>query len=156
MVADVVGQVEQSREDAHHIAIDGWRGDIKGDAADGAGGVRSDARQGLQRLGLRRETPGMAVDDDFGAAMQVAGAAVITQAFPELQHGIQRRGSQCLDRGHGGDEALVIWDDGIDLGLLQHDLRQPDAVGIAVAAPGSVGSIVLIPGEQLIAEGRAH
>src|SRR5690606_6117113 len=47
---------------------------------------------------------------------------------------------------------------GTDLGLLEHDLRDPDPVGGDVALPGQVlAAVPVIPGQHGLAEGlRAH
>ena len=50
------------------------------------------------------------------------------------------------DGGEGAEEALEVGDDGNDLGLLEHHLADPDAVGVAVASPGQVA---LVLGEPL-------
>ncbi len=43
---------------------------------------------------------------------------------------------QLPDCGKGTQETLEVWDDGGDLGLLQHDLADPDGIGIARGAQG--------------------
>jgi len=59
------------------------------------------------------------------------------------------RGSQSWQVGKACDKALEIGDDGGDLGLLQHDFRQPDAVGVARALPGQgMAAVVLLPADD--------
>ena len=47
---------------------------------------------------------------------------------------------------------MIVLDHGSDARLLQHDLRQPDAVGIARAAPGQIAGVRVIPGKKNGAE----
>src|SRR5207248_4374684 len=59
---------------------------------------------------------------------------VQTCALPIFELG---RGERC-GRRKPGEEALEIRDDGVDAGLLEHDLADPHGVGLARAAPGQV------------------
>ena len=85
--------------------------------------------------------------------MQVARAGVVAQAGPQGHHVIRWRLGQ---RGEGGaacEEAGVVGDDRVHLGLLQHDLRQPDAVGVGGVLPGQVvAATVGVPGNQSVGE----
>ena len=65
-----------------------------------------------------------------------------------------RRAGEGVDRGEIFEEALVVGDDGCDLSLLQHGLGNPDSVRIVGATPGKVAAILIIPEEQLAANGR--
>jgi hypothetical protein len=42
----------------------------------------------------------------------------------------------------------VLGDDAIDLGLLQHDLRDEHAIGRPGVAPGQVAPVARVPGEE--------
>ena len=81
-LTDVLIQIQQARENADHIAIKNRDRAPKGDAGDGAGGIGSDAGQLEQSLDLRRHFAAELARNDVGGAMQIAGAAVISQAFP--------------------------------------------------------------------------
>ena len=84
--------------------------------------------------------------------MEVAGAAVIPQPLPEFQHlifgglGQQRHPRESLR------EAQVIVHPLLDTGLLEDDLREPDAVGIARLAPREGATMAAVPGN----EGRSN
>jgi hypothetical protein len=43
---------------------------------------------------------------------------------------------------------LIIGDDRGDLGLLEHDLRNPDGIGISCSSPGKISFILLKPSKQ--------
>jgi hypothetical protein len=55
-----------------------------------------------------------------------------------MQHFIQRRSRQRLHIGKALHETLVVRDDGADLRLLQHDFRNPHAIGVLVLLPRQV------------------
>ena len=87
--------------------------------------------------------------DELRGAVEIAGARVVTEARPEVQHFIKRRGRQRGGVGKALDEAVEIPDHGGDLGLLQHDLGHPHAIRRGVALPGQiVATVACVPGEQ--------
>ena len=78
-------------------------------------------------------------DHGAGACVEVAGAGVVAEARPFDEHGLEVRGGQRLDRGPQREEALVVFADGRNGRLLQHDLAQPDAIGIGMNTAGAIG-----------------
>ncbi len=73
----------------------------------------------------------MFLHDDFGSFLQVAGARVVAKPGPVMQYGVEARARQGLDIGKAFQEAFVVGNDRTHLGLLEHDLRHPDAIRIA-------------------------
>jgi hypothetical protein len=89
-----------------------------------------------------------------GRAVKVAGAGVVTQARPQVQHLIDRRIGQRPHVREALHEALVVGNDGGHLGLLQHDLGNPHPVGAAVLLPGKVVPPVQgVPVDQPLRDG---
>ena len=70
-----------------------------------------------------------------GGTVQVAGAAVVAKPLPEEQHILLGSRGQVRHAGKRAHETLEVGDYGRDLRLLQHDLADPDAIRVAVAAP---------------------
>ena len=68
------------------------------------------------------------------AGMQVARAGVIAEPGPGLEHVVERRRGQRVDIRPARQEFRVIRPDRLDGGLLQHDLGQPDVIGIGPLA----------------------
>ena len=62
---------------------------------------------------------------------QVAGPRIVSQAAPQREHFLFRRRRQRLHRGKALQEPPVIRNHRLRAGLLQHDLRDPDAIRIA-------------------------
>lgn len=125
---------EDAGGDALDVAVDGHDGDGEGDAGDGGGGVVADAWEGLEAGQVGGE--GAVGGDEGGGAVQVAGAGVVAEACPGLQHGVLGGLGEGGNGGKAGEEALEVGTDGGDGGLLEHDLRQPDAVWVGRLAGG--------------------
>ena len=98
--------------------------------------------------------PPRSCGDGDGALVQVARAAVVAEPGPGGEHVVERRRGERLDGRPAGEEAQVEGDDGFDRRLLQHDLAEPDAVGIGALArrhaPGQVAALLVVPGEQRV------
>ena len=144
---------EQPRNHALDIAVDRGGGAIKRDRRDRRRRVGADAGQAAQaRLGVG-EASAVALGERPGAGMEVAGARVIAEPGPGLHHLFDRRLGEPCDRREALQEALVEGLHGRNRRLLQHDLRQPDAIGIGrragLGAPGQVAAVPVVPGEKL-------
>lgn len=148
----VAGDAEGPGEHSEDVAVDGWRRVVEGDAADGAGGVGADAGQGEELDWIGRDAAVEAAEDFGGGAVKVAGAGVIAEAFPELEHLV----GLCARQGANGGESLhpayPIRDDGLDSGLLEHDLRDPDGVGVPGFAPGEIARVGAEPGQERLCQ----
>ena len=102
---------------------------------------------------LRGKSPPCSATTDLRAAVQVARAAVVAEAAPQREHVVERRGGERAHVGKAGQEARVVVEHRRHLRLLQHDLRQPDAVRVAAALPGQVVAAVLaLPRDHLRGE----
>ena len=92
--------------------------------------------------------------------MQPAGPGVIPEALPLQPHLIQRRRGQALDSGKRLHPTRPVGERHGQLGLLQHHLGNPDAVGIEILIrrwtraarqllPGdAAAAMALPPGQQ--------
>ena len=89
--------------------------------------------------------------------MEVAGAGVVAEAGPFDEDGVEGGGGEIVDGGPEVEEAAVVVLHRADGGLLEHDLAEPDAVGIGLFAGGAVGGrdapgegsgVAVVPGEH--------
>ena len=80
--------------------------------------------------------------------MELAGAAVVAEPFPEPQDILFGSLGQAFDRRKADEEPAEKFLDPFHLGLLEHDFAHPDAVGIPVFPPGQAAAGPAIPGEQ--------
>src|SRR5690606_15312418 len=99
-----------------------------GDARDRAGGVVADAGERAQRVEVVGQLAAVALADQPGGAVEVAGAGVVAEPLPRLEHVVERRVGERGERREALDPALVVRDRGLYARLLEHDLRNPDAV----------------------------
>ena len=79
-------------------------------------------------------------DHDLCGAVQQMRAAIVTEPAPELQHAIEWRSREGARARKFRNKPLVIGNDGRDLSLLQHDLGDPDAVGVARVLPRQIAA----------------
>ena len=90
-------------------------------------------------------------------AVQAHRAAVVAEALPRSNDVAGRRRCQLRERPKGRDEPFERRDDAIDLGLLQHELADHDAIRRAVGAPRQHALDPRIPvKEQFGGFGYAH
>ena len=87
-------------------------------------------------------------DSDTGGCVEVAGTPVVAQPFPEFQDLLLVGCRQCRDGRERREEPLEVRHDGRDSGLLKHDLADPDAIRVAVLAPGQVAAMGGEPVEE--------
>ena len=143
---------EEPPEDALHIAIDdGVRGIVrKGD--DGGGGVVADAGQGADGSVIRGEAARELVADGAGGGVQVTGAGVVAKALPEVEDVLLVGVGQGADVGEALEEAAVVIHSLHHARLLEDDLGDPNAIGVASLAPGQGAAVRGVP----LAEDVAH
>lgn len=140
-------------EDAGDVAVEDRERNIVSDAEDGRRGVA--ANPGKRERGFQSawEFAMMASNDFFRRGVEITRATVVTEAGPEAQDFLLRGGGEHVDGGKFFEEAVVIGEDGGNARLLQHDLGDPDAVGVAADAPGEVAAMSAEPGQEFGAKG---
>ena len=145
-----------AQEDAFDVAVEDGFARAIGKDGYRCGGRASYAFQGFEFGAGVRECAVVLVADLFGGVVEVAGAAVVAQSAPQRHDAVGGGVGEGADGGVSGKEALVVGDDGGDLGLLEHDFREPDAVGV-VALPGQVvAAMLFLPVYQARGEGIGH
>ncbi|EAU63217.1 conserved hypothetical protein [Stigmatella aurantiaca DW4/3-1] len=139
---------EEAGEHARHVAIHQGGFFSEGNGGHGPRRVAAEAGQGEQVLRGGGKPSSEVRDDLLGGAVEVARARVVAKAPPRGEHVIQGGRRQGPHRGKARQEPLPVGNDGGHLGLLQHDLAEPDGVGVARAAPGQIPLLPAIPGQQ--------
>jgi len=125
-----------------------------GDAGNGCGGVAPDPGQFAESCGGMRNLAAKFAAHLPGGLVQETGAAVVAQAAPQRQHAVHGSRGQRRDGGKRLQKPAIVLEHGGDAGLLEHDLGDPDTVGIAIVPPGQVAPVRGIPGQQRPAQGR--
>ena len=136
---------EESADDAQHIPVDGGVRRAGGEGHDGGGRVVADAAEGADVSIIRGEAPGEAIADVAGGGVEVAGAGIVAEALPEPEDVLLVGVGQGADVGEALEEAVVIVHPLRHTGLLEDDLGDPDAVGVAGVAPGERAAVRVVP-----------
>src|SRR6185436_3439978 len=71
----------------------------------------------------------------------------------DLPHVFHWCPGQRAQRRVAPEKLAILGDHAIHLRLLQHDLGDQHAVGMARAAPGKVAAVLAVPGQELALEG---
>ena len=135
----------QASQHALDVAIENRRPLSGADADDRPGGRAPDTWQGRQCLDtLDREGAAMLSDHLLSGLVQIARPGVVAKPRPQVQHLIDLRRRQRRDIREALHEARVIGQHRRDLGLLEHDLRDPHTIRGGVLLPGQVLAAMLI------------
>ena len=94
----------------------------------------------------------MSIHDNSSGGVQIARPRVITEALPRVEDVIFRSPSQRGEMGETAEPLIIIWDNGGNLGLLEHELGDEDGVGIASLAPGEGAPVTAIPTKKRATE----
>ena len=138
---------KDAQQHALDIAIDHRNPLAKGNAGDGRGGVLSYPGQLAQLRGGGGQGALMFLDDDLRGLVHHFGATVVPQPAPRRQHGWflgQRKSGNGREQGQ---KAGVVVEDGGHPGLLQHDLGDPDSVGVSGSPPREISRVGIEPGQ---------
>jgi len=84
--------------------------------------------------------------------MEHARTTVVSKPAPRSQNFCFCGEGKMPNRGKFLQEALVVFENRRYASLLQHDLRNPDAVWVASFAPWQRALVLAIPGQQISAK----
>ena len=99
----------------------------------------------------------MQVSDNLRGLVQIASARIVAQAGPASEHVLLGRQRECGNIRKALDEPVVVGNDRGHLGLLQHDFRYPDCIGIAAVLPRQVMTpVAFLPGNKFMCERNRH
>lgn len=150
---DGIAVVKPAGEDAGDIPVHDGSREIECEGKDGAGGVFADSREAAQGGEVGGERAAVLGVEGLGEAVEIARPGVISEPLPEREDRLFGCVGKGGDIGKGLHPAHVVGDDGSDLGLLEHEFRDGDRVGIAGAPPGQVAPFAGEPGKEIAAQG---
>ena len=127
-IGDVTVVVVQSRKDAQHVSVHGRHRDPEADGRDSPRGIRTDPGQCAQQVVICRQLSAVVPADDLCGLLQIHGAAVVPESLPDAPQFVEGDGGKGGNVGQGSHEPLVIRQNGVHPGLLQHDLADPDMI----------------------------
>ena len=141
-VLDIIPVSEKEvDEDTANICLDEDGGLVEGECGYGGCGGFSDSRKFQERFDIGGKSAAIRVCHQFGDFHQRDGAPIVSQSMPYPEYVSKRR---FVERGKARercDEAFIFGNDPFDLGLLQHNLGNEDAVGVLCPSPGQVASV---------------
>ena len=146
--ARVLSDAEEAGQHSDDVAVENRARLVESDAANRPGGVPANAGKGEDVLESLWERSVVLAHDRFGRPLKIARPLVVAETFPEFQDVVGIGGSQRRDVRKCAHPTFPIWDDGFHLGLLEHDFRDPNGVGIARATPREVAGVFGEPGQK--------
>ena len=69
-----------------------------------------------------------------------------------MEHITFRSTGESVQIGKSPEPFIIIWDNGSDLRLLEHELGNEDSVGIARPTPGKIAPVGAIPAQERTSE----
>src|SRR6266852_313385 len=118
------------------------------ESQDGPGRVPAYPAKAKQLRAPVGEPPAVARHRLAGDAVQVLRAAIVAERIPGARHVAGAGARELLEGRIATEELTILGDDAVDLRLLEHDLRDEDAIRIAGPAPRKVATVSGVPGEQ--------
>src|SRR6202521_2538520 len=146
--AQVAANRAEPREHAGNIAIEHSVLRAVGNAEDRSRSVVADAGEREGPVEVSRKFSTVFCDDLLRGLLQIACAAVITEPRPQSQDFFLRSLGESADIRETREESFVIRDHRCHARLLEHDLREPDAVWVACAPPRQIALELVEPSEQ--------
>jgi len=147
--AGPAGDCEAAGQDPLCVAVQDGVTLTEGEGQNRPGSGTPDPRESPDLSDVVRKAPAVVGNDEARGPVQVPGAGVITETRPQVQDLVQVRRGQVRHGGKTGQKALEIREDDGNLGLLEHDLRDPHPIGSRVPLPGQVlAAMPVEPGQQ--------
>ena len=141
-------QGEEAGEHSADVAVDDGQRQAVRDREDGARGVEAHAGHGQRGLERPREAPAVALGHVLRAAVEVARAVVVAEPRPGGEDLLLRLLGERLQGGEALQERLVVGSRRLHRGLLEHDLGDPDAVGVRRPAPRELAPVAVVPAQE--------
>src|SRR5207245_9259511 len=129
---------EAATGEAPDVGVEHGGVTIVSEREDRARGVPADPWQASQRRRVVGQVPAVTGDGLARDRVQAHGTDVVAERVPEPPDVLDARPGQVVDRRVAPEELAVFRDDAIYLRLLEHDLGDEDAVGMARAPPGKI------------------
>jgi hypothetical protein len=139
---------EDAREHAPDVRVEDRGVLTVGERQHGARRIAADtgkAAEAVRSVGEPAAVTGHCLARDL---VQTDGPDVVAERVPQPADIADSGAGQILERGIALEELVVLRYDAIDLGLLEHDLGDEHAVGIARASPGKIATMPRVPGQQ--------
>ena len=138
---------EEPGENSPHIDINDRHPLGEGEGQEGVSGVAADSGKSLE-LGERPGYPSSLFDHAAGQRMQPHCTVVVPHPAPGNKHLSERRSGKSPQTGESPEESWVGLTHAVNLGLLEHDFRQEDAVRVTGLPPSQNSSVAPVPPQE--------
>lgn len=145
---DRAAKIKEARQNASSVGFDNRNWLIKGERRDSIGCVTTNTGQCTDGCEIARKSASMAALDDFRNRMQIASSRVIAKSLPRVEDVTLRSPGQGGEIWEAAEPFIIIRDNGGNLSLLEHELRNEDGVRIASLAPGQGAAMAAIPTQK--------
>ena len=125
----------EAGDDATRVRVEDRDVRPESDRGDRPGRRSSDPGECHQLLHRPRHFAAVAGDEDPCGPVEVSRAGIVPETLPRLQDGVQFRPGKGSQVGKFEEKAVIVRSDGFDPGLLEHDLRYPDAIRVPRLPP---------------------
>lgn len=142
-------QKEDPRQHSGHVGFGGRRPLAVRECRDRRGRVGPEAGELLELARIRRQATPVRLHEASRRAPEIAGARVVTQPRPGREHRLFARPRERVDVGEPSEELPVTRPDRGDCGLLEHHLRDPDAIRIPGSTPGELPLLAGEPAKEV-------
>lgn len=140
--------VEQARQNPGRVRLDNGNRTIEGEGSDRVRGVAPDAGKSAKQCWFVRQDASMSILHKFRGGVEMARAAVVTEALPGVENVVRRSAGQGGEIRKSRPPSIIIRHDRGHLGLLKHELGDEDGVGIERPAPWEIATVALEPIEK--------
>ena len=148
-----VDAVDDAAEHAIDVRVQHRDGLAERKRGDGSGSVGTDAGKLAELSHGARQLAAVMLHHNPRELVQSHGASVVAHAGPEAND-VGRLGvGQRPEGGERFEEGVVLRDDALDLGLLEHHFRDEDGIRVGDAAPGEDAGVARVPGGSSGVEG---
>jgi hypothetical protein len=139
---------EEAGERARYVRLDRGQAHSEGERSHGRRHVLAEPRKRPQLIRVAGQAPPVPSQDVARRPVEVARPRVVAQTRPGRQDRLLPGAGESGEVGKTGQEGIVAAADGSHRRLLEHDLRDPDAVRVARASPGKRTLLPAKPGEE--------
>jgi hypothetical protein len=147
---------KQARHHPLDIPVDDVGGLIEGDRGDRGGRIGAQTREATKALLITWKNAAVFPVDGARTGQEIPSPRIVAKARPGRHDLAIRRRREIADRGPLLYEHVEIGRRVDGCGLLKHDLRQPDSIGVRRrtwrGAPRQMPTVRVVPGEQIGAE----
>ena len=144
--------VEQASDDTRAIRFDDRDRLIESKCRECVRCIATNTGQVANRPDVTGQNPTVPILHNLGRGMEIASAIVIAEPLPGVQDIILRGARKRTEIGESTEPFIIMRDHGGDLGLLEHELRDKNGVGIVGLTPGKIAAVAPKPTEKRATE----